>query len=260
MGKEHYTFGDTDAAGARLRRLAETYEPETRDLLLRSGVRGPRLAIDLGCGPGWSTRLVHRVLCPGRTIGLDASERYITDARQIHGQGIQFLVHDVTRSPFPADGPDVMFCRFLLTHLRSPREVLATWAGIAAPGGMLFIHETETLESDHPALRRYYELVGQLQGRYGQELHVGAMLEECIAGSGWQVVESERHVLRKPAMRMAQLHVANLRTWRHDEYARQNFDPNEIDRLEATLAAIAGGNTDGGVVLNAARQIIARHA
>jgi hypothetical protein len=32
MGEEHYTFGDTDAAGARLRRLGEAYEPETREL------------------------------------------------------------------------------------------------------------------------------------------------------------------------------------------------------------------------------------
>jgi hypothetical protein len=68
-----YTFGDNRRASARLRRLAELYEPESRDLLRRSGIRAPRLAVDLGCGPGWSTRLLEAALKPDRTVGLDAS-------------------------------------------------------------------------------------------------------------------------------------------------------------------------------------------
>jgi hypothetical protein len=47
-----YTFGDNLRASARLRRLAEMYEPESRELLRRSGIRAPRLAVDLvsvGC-------------------------------------------------------------------------------------------------------------------------------------------------------------------------------------------------------------------
>jgi hypothetical protein len=45
-----YTFGDNLRASARLRRLAEMYEPESRELLRRSGINAPRLAVDLGCG------------------------------------------------------------------------------------------------------------------------------------------------------------------------------------------------------------------
>ena len=71
-----YTFGDTDLASRRLRRLAEVYEPETRALLqslLASGeAAGCRLAVDLGCGPGWSTQLLSDVLKPERTIGLES--------------------------------------------------------------------------------------------------------------------------------------------------------------------------------------------
>ena len=57
---------------------------------------------------------------------------------------------------------------------------------------------------------------------------------------------------------MAELHLANLRTWRNDEYAQRAFDPHEIAALEASLERIATGREDGGIVVNAARQIIAQ--
>ena len=57
---------------------------------------------------------------------------------------------------------------------------------------------------------------------------------------------------------MAGLHLANLRTWRDDEYAQRAFDSGEIAGLEASLERIASRREDGGVVLNTARQIIAQ--
>ena len=256
--QERYTFGDNGQASARLRRLAELHESETRELLQRGPVRAPRVAVDLGCGPGWSTKLLQEILNPKRTMGLDASERYIGEARQNFGSGLEFHQHDVARTPFPAPAPEAMLCRFLLTHLSSLEQVLAAWASAAAPGALLFVHETESLQTEHPALRRYYELVGQLQQHYGQTLYVGGVLDGSFAGSGWQLLESRRLTLEKPASRMAELHLANLRTWRHDDYARRAFSSDEIDSIETSLQRIADGVEDGGIVINAARQIIAQ--
>jgi hypothetical protein len=125
---------------------------------------------------------------------------------------------------------------------------------------VLFIHETESMEAVHPALRRYYELVAALQPHYGQTLEAGALLEACIAKSGWQVTESRKRELRKPANAMARLHLASLRTWRHDEYARKSFDSSEIDAMEASLMDIANSEVEEGVVINGARQIIAQQS
>jgi trans-aconitate 2-methyltransferase len=253
-----YTFGDNLRASARLRRLAEIYEPESRELLRRTGISAPRLAVDLGCGPGWSTRLLQDVLKPHRTVGLDASAVFVEEARTRHGADLEFEVHDIVSVPFPVDAPNVMFCRYLLTHLRSLGEVLAAWAGVAAPGGLLVIHESESLEANHQALRLYYRLLDQFQRHHGQALHVGALLEAGFAGSGWRLVENQRRLLEKPARDMAELHLANLRTWRHDEYAQRAFDPHELAALETSLERIASGREDGGIVVNAARQIIAQ--
>ena len=137
MKENTYTFGDNDQAS----------------LLQHSGICQPRLAVDLGCGPGWSTKLVRAELGPLRTVGLDSSERYISEARHRNGSDLEFEVHDVARAPFPVLSPTLLFCRFLLTHLSPLAQVLAGWASIAAPGAMLLVHETETLETEHHTLR-----------------------------------------------------------------------------------------------------------
>ncbi len=260
MANDNYTFGDGDRASARLKRLAEVYEPETRELLERASGPALRLAVDLGCGPGWSTRLLRDALSPGRTVGLDASPRYIEEARRRHGARLEFHVHDITRAPFPVEAPQLLLCRFLLTHLSGLSQVLDAWAEAAAPGALLLVHETESLASPHPALRRYYELVAALQGHYGQALNVGARLDTCFSQSRWTLVESRARVLEKPAAAMAELHLANVRTWRRDPFAQEAFDAAELDRLEAALEPIASGAQAEAVVLNTARQIIARRS
>jgi trans-aconitate 2-methyltransferase len=255
-----YTFGDNQEASRRLRRLAEVYEPETRDLL--NAVRSERantrfeLALDLGCGPGWSTRLIELTLNPKRTIGLEASEAYVTEAR-LNLPNLEFIRHDVLTTPFPVDRADFIFCRFLLTHLPSPRAALESWASAAISGATLAIHETQVLHSTHPAISRYYEMVGQMQRHYGQELNVGALLDEAFRQTNWSLVHSESIVLEKSACDMAQLHVANLRTWGNNEFAREAFDRHEIAQLENELDSIASGRKEAGVVYNTAKQIIA---
>jgi trans-aconitate 2-methyltransferase len=258
MAASHYTFGDSDLAARRLQKLAALYEPETISLLKRRNVSKPHLACDLGCGPGWSTRLVQRVLTPDRTVGLDASAKFIADAQRDGRGGLEFSVWDVTKTPFPIGAPDLLFCRFLLTHLSSPLDVLSSWARTASNQAHLLIHETESLETENPALQRYYELVASMQEHYGQNLLIGPSLEECLERAGWEVLESEAPCLRKPAHSMAELHLANIRNWRHDEFASRSFDPGEIDALETSLQNVASGDDNSGVVSNRARQIVAR--
>ena len=256
-----YTFGDNQEASRRLRRLAEVYEPETRDLLnaaarLSSGRRF-ELALDLGCGPGWSTGLIQATLAPKRTIGLEASEAYVAEACSNHPE-LEFIRHDVLTTPFPVRDADFVFCRFLLTHLPSPRAALDSWAHAAKAGATLAVHETESLHSGHAALSRYYEMVAQMQKHYGQELNVGALLEDAFAGTSWRLIHSESVVCEKSARDMAQLHLANLRTWGSNNFATQAFDQYEMDQLEGQLRSIASGCTEAGVVYNTAKQIIAQ--
>jgi SAM-dependent methyltransferase len=256
-----YTFGDNQEASRRLRRLAEVYEPETRELL--NAVRSVycdlsfELGLDLGCGPGWSTHLIETTLNPKRIVGLEASEVYVAEARSNQPQ-LEFIQHDVLTIPFPVDNADFIFCRFLLTHLPSPRAAIESWAHATRPGAILAIHETEALNSTHSAFSRYYEMVARMQKHYSQELNVGALLNDAFTGSSWCLIRSESVVLEKSARDMAQLHVMNLRTWGVNDFAVHAFDRGEMDQLESELGSIASGGKEAGVVYNTAKRIIAR--
>ena len=256
-----YTFGDNREASRRLQRLAEIYERETRDLLnaVQSEFSGRRfeVALDLGCGPGWSTHLIEATLSPKRTVGLDSSDAFLAEAR-VNQPQLEFIRHDILMTPFPVGNADFIFCRFLLTHLPSPQAALESWAHAARSGALLAIHETEALHSTHPALSRYYEMVGEMQKHHGHELNVGALLTDAFRDTSWSLVNSESVVLRKSARDMAQLHLPNLRTWGRNDFAVQAFDRHEMDQLESQLGSIASGSIEAGAVYNTAKRILAR--
>ena len=206
-----YTFGDNSRASARLRRLAEMYEPESRALLQRSGMSAPRLAVDLGCGPGWSTRLLQNVLKPGRTVGLDASAAYIEEAKARHGASLEFEVHDIAHAPFPVHAPDFLFSLpfedasfddvfvcFVLEHLADPGQALAAVRRMLKPGGTITV-----IEGDHGSwychpqtaeATRTVQCLIEIQARLGGDSLIGRRLYPLLAEAGF------RHVRVDPRM------------------------------------------------------------
>jgi organic hydroperoxide reductase OsmC/OhrA/SAM-dependent methyltransferase len=176
-----YAFGDNEVARRRLALLAEVFNPSSRSFLAEHAPRRARFALDLGCGPGATTRLVAEAIRAERTVGLDCSPSFLAAARAEHtGAGLAFVEHDVTRTPFPAaaSAADVIFARFLLAHLPDLAGTLAVWLGQLHPHGILLIEETEAIETRNPAFRRYLALAERLLATRGATLYPGAALAE----------------------------------------------------------------------------------
>lgn len=238
---DQYTFGDTPIAAARLDLLAEAYRPATEAFLTERAPRGPELAVDLGCGPGHTTLLLHRITGATRTIGLDASRRFLELAAADAPPGVEFAFADVARGPLPISVADVVFCRYLLTHLADPALALRAWLDAVRPGGVVLVQETARLSSPAWQFQRYYELVGAVQRWHGQSLEVGARLAGLAAEAGAETAYLGRRRMVMPAPLMARLHVLNLRTWRDHEAIGSLADPGEMDALDAWLEAVAIG-------------------
>ena len=129
-----HAFGDSDAAAERLGLLAELFAPTGRSLLRSLAHHPIVLAIDLGCGPGHTTRLMDDELQPAHIVGLDRSEAFLARARA-SGLNARWLRHDVTKVPFPVGVADLLYARLVLAHLRRPDKALKDWIGQLRPRG-----------------------------------------------------------------------------------------------------------------------------
>lgn len=232
----NYAFGDDEVARQRLVLLAEVFNPSSRPFLVEHAPPRVRLAVDLGCGPGATTCLVAEATAAERTIGLDASPAFLTAARAQHASaGVEFIEHDVTRTPFPATAStaDVIFARFLLTHLPGLADALSAWLTQLCPLGVLLLEETEEIENANPVFCRYLALAEKLVATRGATLTPGAALAELAASAPAQVLASQIRQVDVPADRAAELFARNLAVWRSDPAVTEA--PHKLDRLAGDL-------------------------
>jgi trans-aconitate 2-methyltransferase len=257
--EQHYTFGDTDRAAARLRALARVFEPSSRSLLSKLDRSAGELALDLGCGPGYTTNLLAEHVAEARVLGLDQSPKLLEQAaREQSSERVSFALCDVSRPPFPAEPASCLYARFLLTHLRDPASVVHGWATCALPNARLVLEETAFLNGEHSAFPRYYALVERMQAHYGQRMYIGRELPALCASAKWTIESAEITVASLPAVDMAGLHFSNLQTWSSDPFAQANYDSKALAELGAELEQIALGHLPAAPVSCGMAQVVLR--
>src|SRR5215212_10684792 len=123
-----YSFGETNLAAERLRVLSEVFDPTSEAFVSETVRSRPELALDLGCGPGFTTRLLSRIARPKRTVGVDRSEAFLSRARASCATGEKYVAADVAVVPLQIRGidakPDLIYARFLASHLPEPEQVI----------------------------------------------------------------------------------------------------------------------------------------
>jgi trans-aconitate 2-methyltransferase len=254
---QHYTFGDTDLAAQRLRLLASVFEPGSASLLSGLRARGA-LAVDLGCGPGYTTRLVAEQIAVDRVLGLERSARLLSQARESTDPRVSFVECDVSTSPLPVPAADFLYSRFLLTHLQDPKQVVRDWAKSALPSAYLVLEETAFMHGEHPAFPQYYGLVERMQAHYGQRMYIGRELEALSASPEWAVESSQITETKLSSTDMARLHFFNLQTWSKDPFAQANYAAAKLARLGSELERIASGELSAPPVSLGMAQVVLR--
>jgi SAM-dependent methyltransferase len=227
-----YSFGDDEHAVHRLGLVAEAYEPSSRAFLETHGPLDATLALDLGCGPGFSTRLLALTCRPRRIIGFDSSPQFLQSARE-RVPDAEFEEHDVALTPLPHAPAEMIYARLLLAHLPDPGAIVDGWRRQLAPGGTVLLEELEDIEAPAGPLRDYDDVSADIVRQSGGVMYAGPLLAD-LGGHCVRVTVS--------AATAAAIYLFNVRLWAATGSSAVSHE-RFVD-LDAALARLVSARDD----------------
>jgi trans-aconitate 2-methyltransferase len=261
-GEKPYLFGDGDLAAERLRLLADVFGPSTLPFLEQLIAHDPRQILDLGCGPGYTTRLLANVFPRADVLGLDNSDTFIEIARRAQPERVSYQLADVTKT-LPGGPYDLIYCRYLLTHMAQAESAIAAWAEHLRPAALLAIEENDWIHSEEPAFTEYLGIAQALLAVAGNKLYIGAELEAC---SAWQSVVKKSSELVPIAVTnrdAARMFLMNLHSWRNQSpasparrFVEQNYRASELDRLRRDLESLSNDEPNRSSITFGRRRLL----
>lgn len=142
-------------------KFADERTRPARELLARVPVADAARVVDLGCGPGNSTALLHARWPSARVTGVDSSPEMLARARQDWPR-LEWLQADV--NDFRADAPvDVLFANAVLHWLPDHAALFPRLLQQVRPGGALAVQMPESFHE--PSHRLMRDLQGPWRGR-----------------------------------------------------------------------------------------------
>ncbi len=126
-------------------------EQVVRDLIGRLAGNPGRI-VDLGCGPGTSTRLLSERFAHARLTGVDISEPMLAVAAK-RTQGAEFICADI--NAWRPEAPvDLVFADSALQWIGDHEALFAKLMGWLAPGGTLAVQMPDNRQEPSHALMR----------------------------------------------------------------------------------------------------------
>ena len=176
----------------RLKVLARVMHPTTAALFDRVGVGAGMRCLDVGCGSGDVTfELARRVGMDGHVVGADLDNVKLALARRDAGasglRNVEFRNVNVSKLD-AAPEFDLIYARYLLTHLTDPAGALAKWRSLLRPAGVIVLEDMDaTGMLSYPPSRAYQRMVElytkTVQSR-GADPNIGPRLPGLLAGAG----------------------------------------------------------------------------
>ena len=195
--ESHYVIRGGVEGRERLRVLSSVMHETTMALLDRVGIAEGQTCLDVGCGGGDVTvELARRVGSNGAVVGVDIDETKLEIARSEAEEGgleqVEFRRLDI-RTEEAETNVDVVYARFLLTHLDDPSGAIAAFRHHVRPGGKVVVEDIDfSGYFTYPASRafdRYRELYCATVEKRGGDPNIGPRLPVLLQEGGLRDVE-----------------------------------------------------------------------
>jgi trans-aconitate 2-methyltransferase len=139
------------------------------DLLDLVQPRPEMRVVDLGCGTGGLTRVLHQRLAARETIGIDSSPAMLTRSEAFAGDGLRFALDDI--ADFAADADfDLVFSNAALHWIPDHPALLRRLTDALTPGGQIAVQVPAN--DDHPSHTTAVAVAGEAPFRDALAGHV----------------------------------------------------------------------------------------
>ncbi len=182
--------------------------------------------------------------------------RASSSLRAVAPERVSFTIHDITAVPFPCGDAEVVFCRFLLTHLEDPEAIVARWATQLNPGGLMMIEEVETILTTHPVFAGYLQIVEAMLASQSNRLYVGSLVGALGPPGRLKPLLNEIRTVPVRSCDAAGMFVLNMKAWENVDFVRANYQRESILELETALAKIAAGERSAREIVWEMRQTV----
>jgi SAM-dependent methyltransferase len=188
-----YAIRGGEEGTRRLDLLSRVVGPTTESFLDAAGIRRGMICLDAGCGAGHVTRSLARRVGPGgRAVGIERDPVKVAAAvaeTERAGLGnVEYREGDVTTWSEP-DTYDVVYGRFIISHLRDRRGFLERLRGALRAGGTLILEDIDFggvfCHPPNAAFARYCELYVQVIDRRGGDASIGPGLYGLCVAAGF---------------------------------------------------------------------------
>ncbi len=258
MTRTTYVIATGRKGRDRLRVLTAILGPSTARLLDDIGVAPGMACLDAGCGGGDVSREFARRVGPsGRVLGIDRDAVGLAiaaaEAAEQNLANVTYQELDVSDLREAASF-DVVYARFLLSHLPDPCGALARLIAAVRPGGAIALEDVHF--SGHfcypecPAFSDYVRLYSEVVRAKGADPDIGLRLPLLLKDAGLRDVAM---TVVQPAGTEGDVKLINaitMETIAEAVVAAGIAAPEEVDRAVADLYAAA---RDDRVILSMSR-------
>jgi SAM-dependent methyltransferase len=197
MTTPHYVIRGGMEGRERLRVLARVMWPTTDALFNRVGLERTARCLDVGCGGGDVAVALARRVPEGSVVGIDVDQAKIdlarAEAAEAGVDNVEFRLQDVTGPVTAGDMFDVVYARFVLTHLPDPATALTNLRRRLVPGGVLIVEDIDCTghfcQPDSSAFWRFVELYTQVAQSRGCDPNIGPRLPGLLRDAGFEQLD-----------------------------------------------------------------------
>ena len=144
--ENEYVLGTHDREIARLGLQHRAWRARALEAWQSAEIRPGHTVLDVGCGPGYASLDLAEALGPqGRVVAIDKSERFLAALECMDGErglgNLTLYRADLEAGEFPQVRAHRAWCRWVLSFVKNPREVLAAMTAALEPEGVIVLHE-----------------------------------------------------------------------------------------------------------------------